>query len=326
MGWYLVTKTVKGRKYRYRQRSFRVAGKVKTESIYLGPVGPATSRSVSVASHEAEKPSTVAIIDGTPIPDGDASPSLTVDDFMDVRSDISIQALYREEQQVDDLMKQSGIITTNLKQITVKQDLKVWRRERRDEYVVYGTYEGQRTAFKREYRRALAERWLDAVRDQQPERYQRLCQMVSLELGWTYSGAEPQWLALLGDLWQQRRRGHREAVEMLAEIMQRGRVATQAKYYWEDGEAEKAEINAWKKFERLKRPAARNRQFAEWKRLKAVSQKAGVKHLHAMWVRARLFDERPIVSPKDKAKYRPKKKKRTKIHRYRRRRYPRWSR
>jgi|GEM_PF-5171587 len=34
----LVTKTVKGRKYLYSQRSYREGGKVKTESLYIGPI------------------------------------------------------------------------------------------------------------------------------------------------------------------------------------------------------------------------------------------------------------------------------------------------
>ena len=36
---YIVIKTIKGRQYRYRQRTYREAGRVRTESIYIGPVG-----------------------------------------------------------------------------------------------------------------------------------------------------------------------------------------------------------------------------------------------------------------------------------------------
>lgn len=35
---YIVIKTIKGRKYRYQQRTYRQGGKVRTETIYLGPV------------------------------------------------------------------------------------------------------------------------------------------------------------------------------------------------------------------------------------------------------------------------------------------------
>ena len=37
LGWYRVTKKVKGRSYLYLQRSFRDGGKVRTESRYIGP-------------------------------------------------------------------------------------------------------------------------------------------------------------------------------------------------------------------------------------------------------------------------------------------------
>ena len=38
MAWRTIYKTVKGHRYAYRQRSKREGGKVKTESVYLGPV------------------------------------------------------------------------------------------------------------------------------------------------------------------------------------------------------------------------------------------------------------------------------------------------
>jgi len=41
---YIVVKTIKGRQYRYQQRSYREGGRVRTESIYLGPVGGCTRR------------------------------------------------------------------------------------------------------------------------------------------------------------------------------------------------------------------------------------------------------------------------------------------
>lgn len=36
---YTITKTIKGKQYRYLQRSYREGGKVRTQSIYLGPIG-----------------------------------------------------------------------------------------------------------------------------------------------------------------------------------------------------------------------------------------------------------------------------------------------
>ena len=36
---YIVIKTIKGKQYCYRQRTYREGGRVRTECIYLGPVG-----------------------------------------------------------------------------------------------------------------------------------------------------------------------------------------------------------------------------------------------------------------------------------------------
>jgi hypothetical protein len=41
---YEVIKTIGGRRYRYLQKTYRVGGKVKTKSIYLGPVDPPRRR------------------------------------------------------------------------------------------------------------------------------------------------------------------------------------------------------------------------------------------------------------------------------------------
>ncbi len=38
-GMYIVIKTIKGRQYQYQQRTYREGGRVRTESIYIGPVG-----------------------------------------------------------------------------------------------------------------------------------------------------------------------------------------------------------------------------------------------------------------------------------------------
>lgn len=64
MPWYLVRKKIKGRTYFYRQRSWREGGKVKTQSIYLGPAGesgadtvnPTTSKSVTTTPSESLVP------------------------------------------------------------------------------------------------------------------------------------------------------------------------------------------------------------------------------------------------------------------------------
>ncbi len=42
--WYFVVKTIKGRRYRYRQRTWREGDRVRTQSQYLGPVDGGGSR------------------------------------------------------------------------------------------------------------------------------------------------------------------------------------------------------------------------------------------------------------------------------------------
>ena len=41
MDWYIVIKTINGRRYRYRQKTWRENGRVRTRSEYIGPAGDA---------------------------------------------------------------------------------------------------------------------------------------------------------------------------------------------------------------------------------------------------------------------------------------------
>lgn len=44
MSWYTVIKTVKGRRYRYKQRTWREGNRVRTESVYLGALDGSARR------------------------------------------------------------------------------------------------------------------------------------------------------------------------------------------------------------------------------------------------------------------------------------------
>ena len=44
MDWYIVVKTINGHRYRYRQKTWRENGRVRTKSEYLGPVDPKRSK------------------------------------------------------------------------------------------------------------------------------------------------------------------------------------------------------------------------------------------------------------------------------------------
>jgi hypothetical protein len=41
MDWYIVTKTINGRRYLYRQKTWREGRRVRTQNEYIGPVGSA---------------------------------------------------------------------------------------------------------------------------------------------------------------------------------------------------------------------------------------------------------------------------------------------
>ena len=51
---YIVTKTIKGRRYRYLQTSYRVGRKVRTRSIYLG-IASSESTTIHVPKFDEEK-------------------------------------------------------------------------------------------------------------------------------------------------------------------------------------------------------------------------------------------------------------------------------
>jgi len=52
MSWYIVIKTINGRRYRYRQRTWREGGRMRTKSEYIGPVGEDNRGARSRVDHE----------------------------------------------------------------------------------------------------------------------------------------------------------------------------------------------------------------------------------------------------------------------------------
>jgi hypothetical protein len=66
MDWYTVTKTINGRRHLYRQRSYWVGGKVKTESQHRGSADAvAMSGPVSVTGLDEIDAGIVAVVDRT---------------------------------------------------------------------------------------------------------------------------------------------------------------------------------------------------------------------------------------------------------------------
>lgn len=186
MAWYTVTKKVKGRAYLYRQRSFRVGGKVRTESVYLGPAdGGGGGGGQSAATDEAQASAVAAepVITTTQEKAWeDTEPYLQptfgmlADDA--AKFDLSVTALMKEEARTRDQMEKHGLELRRLSAIHVAITPGLVRYRREGKYCVGGPAKGNRTAIKREFRHALADRWLQAVEDCDPVLYNSLrCEM-----------------------------------------------------------------------------------------------------------------------------------------------------
>ena len=63
MGWYFITKVIKGYSYLYRQRTWREGGKVKCQSQYIGPGNSsrASVGTITVTSAEPDEPQSVPV-------------------------------------------------------------------------------------------------------------------------------------------------------------------------------------------------------------------------------------------------------------------------
>ena len=109
MDWYTVTKTIKGRPYLYRQRTYRVGDKVRTQSQYIGPAVGERPVQLDVVSADAEQVQSVEIIDNRievppPLP-----PSLRIHKKVRERTDISERAIIDQEAHTRELMARHGL-------------------------------------------------------------------------------------------------------------------------------------------------------------------------------------------------------------------------
>lgn len=199
MGWYIVTKKVKGHSYLYRQRSYRVGGTVRTESEYLGPasgggggassavaevVREPTTRIPTAAENraweeaQAKKKTNKKPIITTTLPPTSLgaykSSGLVVDAKTDRRHDISLRPLVKEEEAVRAHMARHELPVEDIKPVSVMLGTTAQFQRKKNEYRVTVPMQGNRTAFKKVYREALADRWLDATAKTDPVMYQAL--------------------------------------------------------------------------------------------------------------------------------------------------------
>ncbi len=189
MRWYRTVKRIGGREYIYEQRTYREGGEVRTESRYLAPVAP-VDRVIAVTSNEPINTSVeIAIVDNTTPPADDAEE--TVEDGINttkkerpsplkIRADLAVskvsgKSLEMEHRRMCRHLKRLGLDGDNTPRILVVHGREATSRRRlTGGYKVTLPRSGKRTAFKREYRKALAGVWLDEVRRQNPVMYDRL--------------------------------------------------------------------------------------------------------------------------------------------------------
>lgn len=295
MGWYTVTKTIKGRGYIYRQRTYRQGGKVRTESHYVGPThdeaGQPATGSLDVSDADASEAQAVPIRDRSLPP----PPSLRIEKQVRHRTDLSEYALWAEEEHACRLMKENEITYRTLPAIRLRAGREVRIAKLKDGYAVYGPLSGRRNAYKKAYRTALGLRWLDQLKTQHPTRYDDLRFMVDMEVRWLARALSTQspWYAFLINWFTGREPWREEAAEILGEMIQHGSHKTYQHYYKQAVGAEKAAQRELRKFEKLVQPKARRRQYAKYKRAKQNADRLAAKHSMAMWTRVYVFQENP---------------------------------
>lgn len=299
MGWYTVTKRIKGNPYLYRQRTWREGGKVRTESHYIG-VGGDASRGSGTGSRGGssredagngakEDPrgrddaGTTELKEAVPAPE---KPVQTLRIRPGVwQTNISTQALLEEERQITKRMAAMGIDVTNIDPVIVATSGSVRRRRSliTGRYIVTAPRRGgNRTQFKQEYRRALADRWIREVRKNDPFAYEHL--RTEMDAGYRETkhaltryllntNARGKWTLTLQMMWTKQmpvwfRKNikpeilglvdhapvsgwHSDAVNLSAEVMQRGYKATVSKYRGEGGRVNLMVDREWRAYKRM---------------------------------------------------------------------------
>ena len=384
MGWYTVTKRIKGHAYLYRQRTYRLGGRVHTESQYIGPAsagsrssgGSANNSAASTSNNEQKpyEPSTVDddfvneplaprvwknITDEQSVAPDEAfksprrrpvysldSPIASLRPGGTLKLKLPIKdahfnsvVLRHEDIRVLKRMESMGIDTKNVPAIHITKGARVGGRRS----LLSGTYlvsfprsGGNRTLFKRQFRRTLAERWLHELESQDPFAFDHL--RTEMDAGYRATkhaltgylintNVRGRWLLTLQVLWTRQMpewlRQHvkpvslglvdhgpslgwrDDATALMAEVMQRGYHATVKKYEAERRKATWFSQVEWRAYKKMGvRDIVLGRRRAQFK--KAMRLQHRERALRAM--EQKLSALRPLF-PEDKPKRRRAKKK-----------------
>ena len=180
-----VIKKVKGKRYLYRQRSYREGGKVRTQSVYLGPVDESSSAqkgSVSSQSRPSQEDLKLHLPEpGTlDIPWDRKKADLTLQNNVTLTTDaravmgltfVSRVALHREYKRVEAQLQRFEVDTKDFGRIEINTAKTSTFKARRAGFSVSIPEIGQprrRTLCKKNYRLALAHSFLDQIERQRP--------------------------------------------------------------------------------------------------------------------------------------------------------------
>lgn len=205
MGWYFVTKRIGGRAYRYKQRTYREGGKVRTQCEYVGPISD--SEGGGQLSAQMDEVVVDEIIIGNPFeraaqkeeftfgnPFEDNSkvqgkakfkkPQQSALSFSGTGSrktfskrNISATALSAEYERAGSFIENLGIERASFPKFKIKEGARIGWHKRKSGFIVSigSSNDGQgRNQFKQSYRTGLAKAMLDTIRQEKPFLYDSL--------------------------------------------------------------------------------------------------------------------------------------------------------
>lgn len=180
-----VIKTIKGKQYLYEQTSYRVEGKVRTESRYLGAVDPSTGQLKKSSQKSAQAAKTAHLVEEVIKPTSEAlehvpqesTPEQSTEKpqklTLQIKADLEAQKISRRSTEsafisFGNFLQNKGIQVEHIPEIQIKNGKAHSLRKSRlqDRYIVTipkAFKSGSRGEFWRTYRKAQAKAYLDAL-------------------------------------------------------------------------------------------------------------------------------------------------------------------
>lgn len=293
MKWYKVTKKIAGKSYIYRQRTYREGGKVRTQSQYVGAGDEHRDWIPKDRRRNVKLPGKACWPDERSLNISRASKSIK-------KSGVSISAMKAEYSRVANHLKKLELNPEFFPSISLLEGTKAsWRRKGKSyEVTLAPDKKGSgRNRFKKTYRLALANAFLDSIEIQSPTIYD--CLRTVMDLSWfntkmvvtehifrsnephkawvtmqfLWSGSLPRSLEKqLGKRGHQKLQAHKplgwrdEAAELISDVIQRGYKPSVRKLSKDRSKAKaaaKRALGAYKKLSPIARFTKKGRK--KWK-------------------------------------------------------------